>query len=169
MAKRMILAGAVAGVLGLYGAAAEAADLSDGPRYGSAYEDPRYRGIYGDEEPAYRDRYREERRYLPPMRDERPRRYSEYDDGYDRNGDGCMPKRQIRLRLERQGWGDFHNIDLRPRIAFFDARRPDGRLYRLKIDRCSGEVLQGTALDGPRWRGRPYAYGSRRYDREYWN
>jgi hypothetical protein len=152
------------------GTPAFAADLGYGDysdRYRSAYEDSRYRDIYGPP-PG-----RVSRRYVE--KEEIEERYAEVDDDYDdkrlppprihrfsdRFDYGCTPRHVIRDRLYREGWHDFHEIDLRSGVAVVEARRPNGLPYRLKIDRCSGEIVSARPL-GPVPRG-PYAYGPRRY------
>jgi hypothetical protein len=173
---------------------AQAADLYDGPppdRYGSAYDDPRYADIY--KYPAPPPRYvappppRVYERYgeAPPVPRERvyreeyyerdyngPRRYSGYEPRvpYAR---GCVPREEIKDRLLRSGWHDFHDGDVRGEVATVRARRPSGRLFDLVIDRCSGEIVDARPLE-PRRFG-PYAYSGRdsygppprRWDRAY--
>jgi len=147
-----------------------AADLDEGPppydRHGSAYDDPRYADIYRypDRPPPPAARYREDRDddddgYGPP-----PRRYS-YADRAPPYGDRCVPRQEIKHRLLREGWHDFHDPELRGDLASVRARRPSGRLFDLTIDRCSGEIVSARPLE-PRPYG-PYAYGppSRRWER----
>lgn len=160
---------------------AQAADLYDGPpdRYGSAYDDPRYADIYKYPAPppryvapppvprerVYREEYYE-REY------DAPRRYS----GYEPRGpyaNGCLPRAEIKERLLRSGWHDFHDGDVRGEVATVRARRPSGRLFDLVIDRCSGEIVDARPLEprryGPFAHGGPYAYGPppRRWERPY--
>lgn len=152
------------------GAPARAADLGYGDysdRYRSAYEDPRYRDLYGPP-PG-----RVSRRYVE--KEEVEERYVDADDDYDdkrlapprvyrysdRYAYDCTPRHVIRDRLYREGWHDFREIDLRRGVAVVEARRPNGLPYRLKIDRCSGDVVAAYPL-APTPRG-PYAYGPRRY------
>jgi hypothetical protein len=166
-----VATGAIALLSLAAGTPARAADLGYGDysdRYRSAYEDSRYRDLYGPP-PA-----RVERRYVE--KEEIEERYAEVDDDFDdkrlapparvyrfsdRSGYDCTPRRVIRDRLYREGWHDFHEIDLRNGVAIVEARRPNGLPYRLKIDRCSGDVVSARPL-GPVPRG-PYAYGPRRY------
>ena len=93
-------AGLIAAALAVGAPSARAADLDYGPvgpgRY-SAYEDPRYRDIYGP--PGV---YSEERRIyrevpsvpVPPASVYAPRRY-----GYD-DYNACLPREEIKRRLE---------------------------------------------------------------------
>lgn len=151
-----------------------AADLGYGPddRYSSPYDDPRYRDLYGPSSPRETQRYTyEERTYRPPVppyngyRDEDyapvPRRYTE---DY-RFGTSCLPRHEARRRLRDEGWGDFHDLELTPNIAILRARRPNGDLFDLRIDRCTGAVVHarpiGHAVPGP------FAYGPRRWPRPY--
>lgn len=128
-------------VLALAGAAtaARAADLyDDAPvRHGSAYEDPRYAEIYGRGQPVPHERiYQYDDRGAP-----------------DRRADRCPPKDEISRRLERDGWGNFNNAVVIDRdTVTIDARRPNGRPFRLEVDRCNGEILAARPLDQPRYR-----------------
>lgn len=158
-------------------APALAADLGDEPppdRWSSAYEDPRYAYLYGrtpppppptvyappprrysyddhppvPREPVYRDRYA----YAPPPREGYADRWS-----YDRRPQGraCLSREAAREAIERQGWSDFHDVQVVDHgTAYVKARRPSGRLFELQIDRCSGEVVNARPLE-PRYR--PYA------------
>ena len=60
----------------------------------------------------------------------------------------------VRGRLESRGWQDFHDPQVMGNVVHIRARRPNGRLFDLTLDRCSGEVLAGRggdrrAADGP--------------------
>lgn len=140
--------------------AASAGDIYDrSPRHGSAYDDPRYADIYGDaprrhyEPPRYAERYEPRRSedyedrdrddYLKPMPGVRRfdgRRYA------DRGG--CVDRRDIRDQLIAEGWRDFNDLEIRGDVALVTARRPNGHAYRLKLDRCSGDILNARALSG---------------------
>jgi hypothetical protein len=158
---------------------AAAADLDYGyvpppDKYGSAYDDPRYRDLYGPEPPrAYRF---EPRPYvaappppgpIPPGR-VYPDRFAEWGPDPDwRFAEGCLPRREIRRRLHDEGWFDFHDLEIFRSVARVNARRPNGDLFRLKVDRCNGDILRADPIDrhGPG----PYAwrYGPRGHDRPY--
>ncbi|MGE0767742.1 MAG: hypothetical protein AB7L90_14860 [Hyphomicrobiaceae bacterium] len=154
-----------------------AADLDYGyvpppDRYGSAYDDPRYRDLYAPEPPrAYRF---EPRSYadvpppgpIPPGR-VYPDRFADWGPSPDwRFADGCLPRREVRHRLHQAGWHNFHDIEIGRSWARVTASRPNGDVFRLKVDRCNGEVLRADVIDrhdpGPyAWRhgprsGRPY-------------
>ena len=111
------------------------------------YAEPRYDAPrrYYDEAPAVpQNRYG----YLEPMN---PR--SDY-----RGGPTCIPRGEIRRALINEGWRDFRDLELRGEVAKIQARRPNGQLYALKVDRCSGEIVHSRPLhDG----GVPYAYRDR--------
>ncbi len=166
--------GALAALTLAGSAPAIAADLGYGyppsDRYRSAYEDTRYRDIFG--QPARPvDRYADEDDYI----EERPQTYSreDYDDKRiitrrrytytEPLVSQCAPRAEIRDRLLRDGWYDFEELDVRNRVAVVTARRPNGLPYRLKIDRCSGDVVSAHPL-APVYGG-PYAF--RRYDPYY--
>lgn len=161
--------------------AASAADLDyravPGERYGTAYEDPRYADIYGRAPPRYEpypapyaERY-VERVPVPPepvYRDryyEEPGRYAEVLPPAYGNRRGCLPREQIRLQLERDGWHGFFSAEARGDLALVKARRPDGRAYALQVDRCTGDVVDARPL-APQGYG-PYADAPRRYGRAY--
>ena len=155
-----------------------AADLDEGPpppyRQGSAYDDPRYGDIYRHPDRPPPPAYGAPRPPAAVYRDDDdddyggpPRRqvYGFRGPGY---ADRCVPRFEIKHRLLRQGWSDFHDPDLRGDLASVRARRPSGRLFDLTIDRCSGEIVSARPLE-PRPYG-PYAYGGpppRRWERPY--
>ena len=140
--------------------AARAADLDYGrlptDRYSDAYEDPRYRDLYAPEPPR---RYSATPRYepdygrgppVPPAsvyRDAPPPRYGHAE---------CLPREAVRDRLTRDGWRDFQRLDLRGSVASIEARRPNGDLYALNVDRCSGDIVGSRLIE--RSEARPYAY-----------
>ncbi len=186
MFTRHLAAGMIAAVLAS-GSAATAADLSSGypeQRYGSAYDDPRYADIYRDDTPPrrepYQDSYRGDRddddddddgrdprsthgdsnhrspqAYLPPMR---PTARYTYNGRH--HGDGCVPRHLIKQQLRAEGWSDFHDLELTGNTAHVRARRPSGRLFELKVDRCTGEIVNARPFG-------PHIYGQRRYSRAY--
>lgn len=166
-----VATGALAALTLAGGASARAADLGYGDpsdRYRSAYEDQRYRELFGPPPGRVARRYVEQ--------EEIEERYAaEDDDDYDdkrlapprfyhdreRYAYDCTPRHVIRDRLFRQGWNDFREIDVRWRVAVVEARRPNGLPYRLKIDRCTGDVVSARPLAPVP--GSPYAFGPRRY------
>ena len=82
-------------------------------------------------------------------------RYSRYDAPRDSRYDqrACLSKGEIRYRLKEHGWQDFQDVEFRDETAVVTARRPDGLVYRLDVDRCSGVIVQARLLDeGRRWR-----------------
>lgn len=164
--------------------AALAADLDYGrvpsDRYSGAYEDPRYRDLYGPEtrydQRYYRPQhpvpvppanvYREPDHYRPYPE---PRRYSQAEPDDWRYRGGCLPREEIRRRLVEEGWREFHDLELRNGYARVRARRPSGDLYDLKVDRCSGEVVKADVIQrggygpyaqdhGPRYYPNPRPY-----------
>lgn len=168
--------GALAALTLAGSAPAIAADLGYGyppsDRYRSAYEDTRYRDIFGQPaRPA--DRYADEDDQV----EERAQVYDRevYDDKRiitrqrytytEPLVSQCAPRAEIRDRLLRDGWSDFEELDVRNRVAVVTARRPNGLPYRLKIDRCSGDVVSAQPM-APVYGG-PYAFRERRYDPYY--
>lgn len=142
---------------------APAADLygPEGPYgRGSPYDDPRYSDIYKDPAPRYATPY-QPREYLPPYapRFREPARYPDY----SYYGNGCVPRYEVKERLLRQGWHAFTDLELRGEVAFVRARRANGRLYELQVDRCSGSVIEARAAGYPG----AYAWGPRNGYRWY--
>lgn len=140
--------------------AAGAADLDEDRRAGSLYEDQHYSDMDADPpppHPQYGSRYAEPRGYPPSYRDQpylapmNPPRYSEAP-RYDRE---CLPRREIRARLNAEGWGGFHDIDIRGPVAYVKVDRPDGQLYHLEVDRCTGRVITARRIG---YAERPYAH-----------
>jgi hypothetical protein len=173
---------------GLGRAVAADLDYDDVPppdRISSAYEDPRYRDIYGPG-PRKEDwygrgshgpRHFEQHTHLPghPVppgyvyRDERVDRRADRGPGFDRDEEAsCLPREEIERRLEDDGWRDFHGAEPMRSAARVKARRPGGDLFELEIDRCSGRVLSADLIE--RGRAGPYAdrRGARGYERPYY-
>lgn len=136
--------------------AAQAADLD--------YDAPRYNSLkdyYGDHEPDWR-----------------PRRSAR---------DECVPREFVREELRADGWRDFRDPQPRGDVVFVEARRKrSGRLFRLTIDRCSGDVVAVRPLGPSRraylrpfndddwrwrdradWRAERWARGARHYRDAY--
>ena len=134
-------------------------------RYSSAYEDPRYRDLYADAPPSPHRYGYAPAHPVPPAyvyRDEP--RYAEHDSHGNRPG--CVPRELIKDRLTSEGWRDFQGLDLRGGVARIHARRPNGDLYALKVDRCSGEIIHTHFIS----RGGigPYAYEDTRPRRPFY-
>jgi hypothetical protein len=75
-----------------------------------------------------------------------------------------MSRWQIRSRLRGEGWVDLRPLDREGPSTLVRARRVDtGRVFTLRVDRCSGEIVDA----------RPYylralgAYVPRRWERPY--
>lgn len=93
-----------------------------------------------------------------------------YGDRYDY----CLPRRQIRQRLRHRGWFDFHRQSIRRHTIKINAQRADGCIFRLRVDRCTGAILEKKLVSRPQSRnyGRYNGYYndnrgryySRRYD-----
>jgi hypothetical protein len=173
--------------LGAAAPPAGAADMDPyyAPKAGSPYDDPRYGDIYGHPPPRYAEpRYAPP--YHPPSRWEPPRYAEPYDEPaphvrrdrygylepmpgpwswrdrdrrYSRHGSDCAPRREVLRNLTEQGWSDFQEPELRGEAAIVRARRPSGHIFELRIDRCSGEVIEARPLGGDQrhysWRDRP--------------
>jgi hypothetical protein len=175
--------GALAALTLMGSAPAIAADLGYGypltDRYKSAYEDKRYRDIFGPPPHTARAPYVEEdddivdhdvdhdrqrigtyhdREVYDDKRIITRRRYSYAEPA----APACAPRAEIRHRLLSEGWHDFAELDVRHRVAIVEARRPNGLPYRLKIDRCSGDIVSAEPLAPV-----PYAYRPRRFGPYY--
>jgi hypothetical protein len=158
--------------------AALAADIpsNDGDRYGSPYDDPRYDDIYRHPTPPRHaePRYEPPRHYQPapdyrhyPERDrhgylapmQRRPGWRDEDRRYSRDTHECAPRHEVRRRLTGDGWSDFQDAELDGDTAIVRARRPSGRQFELRIDRCSGDILEARPLIRSEraysWRDRP--------------
>jgi len=62
--------------------------------------------------------------------------------------DDCLRPRQIRRNLQSQGWWDFHGLRRVGEDFVVRARRPNGAVYQLRVERCSGRVAAARPLDG---------------------
>ncbi len=166
--------------LGMTSITVQAADLNYDESYSdysssssSPYDDPRYARIYGRTE---RDVLPRERSY----RSSRTKRTYSYSssgtsrcdrpnhDAHGHSSSGnysrtCLSKYQIRRNLRDLGWRDFRLIRARRNVAVIKARQLDGDLYKIRVDRCSGEVLRARILNS--YRGDDYAYSRSRSSR----
>ncbi len=175
-----LTAGLLAAAVSIGAQTAAAADLDyrtvpSPDRYSQAYEDPRYRDLYGPEPRAEARVYNYAPRPYEPAPHPVPQAHV-YRDGYgerdrfvgSRYTEGCLPRGEIKRRLVDSGWNDFHDLDSSGHVTRVKARRHNGDLFALKVDRCNGEVMRADLIE----RGGigPYAYGSsqRRYERPYY-
>lgn len=111
-----------------YGYDAPRGDHYKGGKHGKNY-DYGYEGPRGD-------------RYYGPPKDWRRSR--------------CLGPRQIQRRLRRHGWRDFHVVDVSKNKLTVKARwRGRGR-FKLKVDRCNGEILKAKYIGKKR---HYYRYG----------
>ena len=178
--KHYLIAGLMATIaMGALTTSTYAADLNYEDSYerysssGSPYDDPRYASIYGrssnqrveievDPLPRNRSSYRSTRSYsYSSSREQRCLR--PYDSTHQHTSneyysDVCLSKYQIRRKLKRQGWRGFELIRANRRIAVITARQIGGDRYKLRVDRCSGEVLRARVIDS--YANDSYAYRS---------
>lgn len=157
-----------------------AADIHDryAPRTAAPYDDPRYEDVFSHPAPPA-SRYAEPRyeapRHFEPPRDHyyprtdrygylapmNPPSHSHYGAPIDPR---CVPRGEIKRGLVNEGWRDFHELEFRGRLALINARRPNGQLYALQLDRCSGEIVGARPLHEG---AVPYAYRDRYDERRY--
>jgi hypothetical protein len=155
MRTRQLFAVAAA-ALGLAAALpANAADLNHGYPAGSAFDDRRYSDIYRHPAPQappprYAEPYYAPPAAPPPYAYREPQHYAPPPPPYRNEGriaGDCLPRHIIRQRLEGRGWHDFHDPQVAGNVAHIRARRPNGNLFDLTVDRCTGEVLQAQLID----------------------
>ena len=155
MRRWVLAAGLLAAVLV---PSATAADLDDGglpppPWRGGAYGSSPYPPPGIVPPPSYRDHHDDD--------DDDDRAHSRYSG--PPHGD-CVHSEKVRDRLTNHGWRNFH--DTRPVSAtavVMRARRPNGRLYELRLNRCSGEIIAIRPLEI-----RPYGAYAHRQPQGTW-
>lgn len=158
MLKLVARVGLVGLSLGVAGTAL-AADLDYG--YSQKDAEPYAPYYYHRDQPKqgyYEEKYQERRYSGPPPVVERHPRGAYYEDvppvarhpRYEQRA--CLSQGEIRYRLKEHGWQDFHDVEMRSETAAVTARRPDGLLYRLEVDRCSGVIVQARLLEERGWR-----------------
>ena len=140
-------------------------------RYDARRRHDQYRGRHAkiEREHHYKapvdrtERYSEQRHYRSDHR-YRNNRYDRHDRPHTRRWRGryalaphCVPRRVVMRRLFRDGWHDFHGLDLRGEKAYVKAQSEDGRLFNLTIARCSGEIIAARQVE--------YRHTNGRYDR----
>lgn len=76
-----------------------------------------------------------------------------------RHAGDCLTRRGLRANLINQGWRDMRGIAADPDVIGLTASRPNGLVYRLKIDRCSGVIIAAYLVDQG-GNGGAYAYDS---------
>lgn len=59
----------------------------------------------------------------------------------------CLSRRGLRASLLGQGWRDLRGVAADPDVVGVTASRPNGLVYRLKIDRCSGVIIAAYLVD----------------------
>ncbi len=64
-----------------------------------------------------------------------------------RHAGECLSRRSLRANLMGQGWRDLRGVAADPDVVGLTASRPNGLVYRLKIDRCSGVIIAAYLVD----------------------
>jgi hypothetical protein len=84
----------------------------------------------------------------PSDRDYVPPRGSTKDDVYEpphheapRRVAECLSKYGIRGALNSQGWHAFDNVEIRGNVAYMTAQNDGGRRFELRVDSCTGSVI----------------------------
>jgi hypothetical protein len=145
-----------------------------GPYYGGPYGGP-YSGPYGGD-PRYTPQRPPPQSYDDDDDDDRddrapPRRYSYAPPRHQAPPPArhCVRSEDVRDRLTREGWRDFHDgKPVSDVLVTLRARQPNGRLFELTLQRCTGELLNARALElkpfGPYAYRQPYGpYGPWRW------
>jgi hypothetical protein len=156
-------AAAAAAILSLSALPAAAAELAED----SPYEEPRYGESYrqpAPPPPPPPQRYSEPQPYpegergYPPAYEQRYRRpYPEQ----PRYAERCVPRVFIAEQLRRQGWRTFEDFDDGDRFLIVRARDWNGAMFDLRLDRCSGRVLESRILQPRIVQPQPYDYAWR--------
>ena len=58
----------------------------------------------------------------------------------------CLSKYGIRGALNSQGWHNFDNVEIRGNVAYMTARNDGGRRFELRVDSCSGHVIDADPV-----------------------
>ncbi len=83
-------------------------------------------GAYFDESQGYQPTYKRHKR---------------------RHASECLSRRGLRANLINQGWRELRGIAADPDVIGLTASRPNGLVYRLKIDRCTGVIIAAYLVD----------------------
>lgn len=81
--------------------------------------------------------------------------YLDEDQGYQptykrhkrRHASECLSRRGLRANLINQGWRKLRGIAADPDVIGLTASRPNGLVYRLKLDRCTGVIIAAYLVD----------------------
>lgn len=92
--------------------------------------------------PAYRPSYKDDA--PPPPPPPRPHRQAR-----------CLDKFGIQRALHDQGWHEFDNVAIEGPVAYMTARSDRGEPFDLKVESCSGAVIEAHPMvayrDAPRY------------------
>lgn len=96
-----------------------------------------------DQDEDYRHRRHDrDGTYLAPL--PRPPHFG---DGQYRNRQDCVPPWRIKSRLRHDGWTAFRDLSIEGNTAVVRATRiASGRTFTLRVDRCSGAVVNARPL-----------------------
>ncbi len=94
--------------------------------------------------PQYRPSYKDDPAPPPQAPPPRPYRQSR-----------CLDKFGIQRALHEQGWHEFDNVAIEGPVAYMTARSDRGEPFDLKIESCSGSVIEAHPMvvyrDAPRY------------------
>ena len=65
-----------------------------------------------------------------------------------RNFGDCVPRFVIRRNLRDEGWRRIERIDARGPNLYFQAERPNGKVFDIKVDRCDGHIVDTRRAHG---------------------
>lgn len=162
--KACFVALLAAGLGGITPSHAQAADLD----FGFSIQGPNG-GFYIGENGVQFDNYNRHHGYARrPYRTERHWKHrDQYRPYAERNYENCggitkmAPVRyrgycehptQVYERLTYEGWHDFRGLRVQPRAFRVFARNANGEPYKLRIDRCTGEILHAKRKTAPYYR-----------------
>lgn len=60
----------------------------------------------------------------------------------------CVPRFVIRRNLRDEGWRHIERVDARGSKLYFQAERPNGKVFAIKVDRCDGHILDTRRARG---------------------
>ena len=78
-----------------------------------------------------------------------------YHDRWHSGRYGCLYPYEIRRSLRGRGWFNVRPLDVRRGAVVVKASRPNGRRFRLRVDRCTGDIIKARPVG---YSYRPFTY-----------